>query len=344
MMMYLNTMKIPFHRITKRTFVTNTNQMNNYTHTTMKSQTMIAPEELISLLPPMKRILFICPVLHATYHDNRDSSSTSSKCIINNDKYNDNISGDDNDDNDDNNNNEYEKCSISIAVSDPYLAYAIPIPTKSDNYLTYKSLNVPKQNWQNRLTTGNNIINEGRENDGKIFWSSSSTSPSNIPQTQSDLLSQIIRGQEDEECYTDIGAILVFGLPIQCERNKLSPNKNHKIRYIRDSLSTMIGNIQTDDELMTKTSTVEIPLTTSSLKAFDLQCYVDDQPNLDEAITMSNEEPEMWEEIDFDSITNNTHDVTKLINDDPTIVTIHAAASLNAFLWKHTGGWRNTFG
>jgi hypothetical protein len=56
---------------------------------------------------------------------------------------------------------------------------------------------------------------------------------------------------------------------------------------------------------------------------------------LQDARKMAMEEPEMWEEIPLD------HDeYHHQIRIEPEI---HAAVKLNAFLWKHRGGWRNTF-
>jgi len=63
-----------------------------------------------------------------------------------------------------------------------------------------------------------------------------------------------------------------------------------------------------------------------------LRCTIETQLSLAEARKRKETEWEMWEEIDLSS-----DDCA----DDPSIA---AAISLNAWLWEHCGGWRNTFG
>jgi RNase H-fold protein (predicted Holliday junction resolvase) len=60
-----------------------------------------------------------------------------------------------------------------------------------------------------------------------------------------------------------------------------------------------------------------------------LICTIDEQLSLEEALRRKETEWEMWEEID-----------------DPGDgeASTEAAVALNAWLWEHCGGWRNTFG
>jgi RNase H-fold protein (predicted Holliday junction resolvase) len=60
-----------------------------------------------------------------------------------------------------------------------------------------------------------------------------------------------------------------------------------------------------------------------------LVCTIDEQLSLEEALRRKETEWEMWEEIE-----------------DPGDgeASTQAAVALNAWLWEHCGGWRNTFG
>lgn len=59
-----------------------------------------------------------------------------------------------------------------------------------------------------------------------------------------------------------------------------------------------------------------------------LCCTIDDRLTMDQAHAAKLEEVELWEDIDLDDETLSTD----------------AAVALNHFLFKHCGGWRNTFG
>ena len=62
-----------------------------------------------------------------------------------------------------------------------------------------------------------------------------------------------------------------------------------------------------------------------------LICHIDEQLSLEEALSRKKTESEMWEDINLDD-----HSL-----EDPSV---EAAVALNAWLWMHCGGWRNTFG
>ena len=59
-----------------------------------------------------------------------------------------------------------------------------------------------------------------------------------------------------------------------------------------------------------------------------LRCRIETQLSLEEALQRKQTEWEMWEEIDVSNGEASTE----------------AAIALNAWLWEHCGGWRNTFG
>jgi RNase H-fold protein (predicted Holliday junction resolvase) len=59
-----------------------------------------------------------------------------------------------------------------------------------------------------------------------------------------------------------------------------------------------------------------------------LACISDERLSFDEARLCTEQEVEMWEDVDLDC---------------PDLST-DAAVALNRFLWTHTGGWQNTFG
>jgi RNase H-fold protein (predicted Holliday junction resolvase) len=63
-------------------------------------------------------------------------------------------------------------------------------------------------------------------------------------------------------------------------------------------------------------------------RQFELVCCIQERLTIQEAQEMAENEPAMWEDIE-------------LKDDSPTI---HACVALNSFLWKHIGGWPNTFG
>ena len=60
-----------------------------------------------------------------------------------------------------------------------------------------------------------------------------------------------------------------------------------------------------------------------------LQCVIDEQISIEEAMKSKETEWEMWEEIEEPSNGK---------------ASTEAAVALNGWLWKHCGGWRNTFG
>jgi hypothetical protein len=205
-------------------------------------------------------------------------------------------------------------------ISDPYLANAIPIQIKRDHW-TYKSFNILKEHrYDDRMS-----IKRGKDNLPTI-WPSSSY----VPQNKTEFLLKI--GQEEGE-YNDIGAI-IFGLPIRFGDGGDEDNVNMK--KLRDSLWSTIDKLQIHDNLNGNIT----DNFSSFMSPFGLQCYVEDQLTIDEAMKMANEEPEMWEEIDLYCFVNNDPTIE---GDESKSISTNAAAVLNAFLWKHTGGWRNTF-
>jgi len=192
-----------------------------------------------------------------------------------------------------------------MAISDPYLAYAIPI--KDDG--------LPRKNHSLLVPKGyvNTILGEQETKRlPRMIWEG-------LPQTSTEFLEQV--------GYNDVGA-LVLALPLKMREPSLptagvdsnSSSDDSKIKAIRESIKCIVKNFMHDnDENQSRRR-----------GSFDLQCMVEDHLTLSEARKMAMEEQEMWEEVslDCDTISPETH----------------AACALNAFLWRHTGGWRNTFG
>lgn len=242
-----------------------------------------ASRVLLASLPPLKRILCLCPV--PVPNDQKDGSP--------------------------NNSNEYERLSIGMAISDPYLSYAIPIePSTTDAFskdrISYHSpLSIPKESGTTSTL--------GKKRARPIIWEG-------LPKTSEEFLDQV--------GYRDVGA-LVFSLPLKRRSMVLSTGsdcEDTKMKAIRKSINCMVQNLRNGIE------DVECHRQNQrECRSFlDLQCFVEDQLTaLNEARAMAAEEPEMWEEIS--------------LGEEPISPDMQAATALNAFLWKHTGGWRNTF-
>lgn len=62
--------------------------------------------------------------------------------------------------------------------------------------------------------------------------------------------------------------------------------------------------------------------------AVPLACLSDERITMEQAQLATTQEVEMWEDVDLEC----------------TDLSTDAAVALNSFLWKHTGGWQNTFG
>eukprot|EP00551_Chaetoceros_affinis_P012408 CAMPEP_0203675412 /NCGR_PEP_ID=MMETSP0090-20130426/20279_1 /ASSEMBLY_ACC=CAM_ASM_001088 /TAXON_ID=426623 /ORGANISM="Chaetoceros affinis, Strain CCMP159" /LENGTH=264 /DNA_ID=CAMNT_0050541599 /DNA_START=76 /DNA_END=867 /DNA_ORIENTATION=+ len=241
---------------------------------------LMASEKLISLLPPMKRIICFCPVL----------LDMDDKCC---------------DEKIPSGTNNFEVYSISAAISDPYLSFATPLKSKgAATRWMDRSLYIPKDF---STSTGG----EGKSKQ-PVFWR-------NLPQSQDELLMQV--GEE----YNDIGGV-VFGLPIKLTHD----SNNVNIKDVRDVLRNELGNLQT---LHSSNKNCNRSL---SLRPFNLQCQIDDQVTLDEALKRANEQPEMWEELNLSSFLE--PDLGRSRN-HPKCVSNHAAAALNTFLWEVSGGW-----
>lgn len=193
---------------------------------------------------------------------------------------------------------------IGMAVSDPYLAHAISIPASS----------IPTID---KLTAG-------KEMSSSVY---SFRSLSNIRE-ESWLQSTAVRPGQfwDRFCgHSDIGAV-AFALPmINNARTNFDDEAVRQIReelrfIIEDSYASCVGNeYHSHDEV--------------SKKLF-LQCEIDDRLTEQEAAQKAEEEPAMWDEIE-DILVNEGNFL------DPST---HASVALNEFLWRHTGGWPNTFG
>ena len=108
----------------------------------------------------------------------------------------------------------------------------------------------------------------------------------------------------EEACLDQGVGALTLALPLQ------EVSDAHTADRIRDALYWKLLN---DDRL-----NAHVPLMT--------KC--DEQMTLPQARQLAREQVELWESVDLE-------------NPSPSR---DAAVALNNFLWKHTGGWRNTFG
>ena len=177
---------------------------------------------------------------------------------------------------------------IGFAVSDPYLAYAIPIyPVQG---LTAFELHVsgPKRDE----------IPEGIQQQQQITWT-------NLPETQDKLLNSL--------GYRDLGAV-ALALPMKTNEFDKFNQTEHYLNNVRDSMRQIVRNYQGDEET----------------RPFNLLCYVEDRLTVEEAKERAKNEPEIWEEVQFES---------------KHVPSMNACVALNSFLYRHNGGgWPNTFG
>lgn len=118
--------------------------------------------------------------------------------------------------------------------------------------------------------------------------------------------------------FRDIGA-LVLALPMNEGNSEETSNFDDKrLRVVRGSVDKILRNYETDEE---------------HGGSFALRCNIDERLTLTEALNMAKEEPEMWDEIELGGEEGET-----------ICPSVQAAVALNNFLWRHTGGWQNTFG
>ncbi len=316
----------------------------------MKSKlTSLAPDFFISQLPPLKRILCICPVeeVSVVVENNTRSRNT----VMNHHHHEQKF---------------FPKTySLSMAVSDPYLAYAIPLSPSSTTFTT-QSLNhhnysVHPNHLRNHWTM-NCVRHSSVDNDKTyIRWSDE------FPCTYEMFQNEIIQMNDE---YSDIGGIL-FTLPITQRRRgwKKSDNddydnhNNHTSSVEEEDIEQYpksfklihqaICNSLIERFLSSKKDAIHSKNT--SIDA-SLVCYSYYAENIDynEAIQLAKEEPEMWEYVvvdDLHLLNNNLCDLEDgRITESQYVqqkkynfTSLHAATALNMFLWKYTGGWRNTF-
>lgn len=180
-----------------------------------------------------------------------------------------------------------EYFDIGFAVSDPYLAYALPIEPELASFELHvlrQSLN-EKQQQQESL---------------KIMWTS-------LPQTSEALMESI--------GYNDLGGV-VLALPMKTQVFDKCEHDSDDLHLNRacDAMQQVVRNYQGD----------------TSIRPFNLLCYVQDRLTMDEAKVMAQNEPEIWEEVEFGKI---------------QVPHMNACVALNYFLYRHNGGgWPNTFG
>lgn len=177
---------------------------------------------------------------------------------------------------------------IGFAVSDPYLAYALPIHLEEGNR-PYE-LHVPRPE-----TIGTPAKAERQT----ITWTT-------LPETSQELMESL--------GYSDVGGV-ALALPMKTQRLDQLRKIFHDLHLngVRDSIRQIVRNYQGEDT-----------------RRFNLQCYVQDRLTWEEAKEMAKNEPEIWEEVDFES---------------KHVASLNACVALNSFLYRHNGGgWPNTFG
>lgn len=179
---------------------------------------------------------------------------------------------------------------IGFAVSDPYLAYAIPIYPVQGRTAFELHVSRPKRDE----------ITEGIQQQQQITWT-------NLPETQDKLLTSL--------GYRDLGAV-ALALPMKTnEFDKFRQTFDGlHLNNVRDSMRRIVRNYQGDEET----------------RPFNLLCYVEDRLTVEEAKERAKNEPEIWEEVQFES---------------KHVSSMNACVALNSFLYRHNGGgWPNTFG
>eukprot|EP00557_Chaetoceros_sp_GSL56_P005007 CAMPEP_0176496236 /NCGR_PEP_ID=MMETSP0200_2-20121128/11088_1 /TAXON_ID=947934 /ORGANISM="Chaetoceros sp., Strain GSL56" /LENGTH=263 /DNA_ID=CAMNT_0017894179 /DNA_START=466 /DNA_END=1257 /DNA_ORIENTATION=- len=225
-----------------------------------------------------------------------------------------------------------EKYSIGMAISDPYLAYAIPIQPQTMTTSSYEVI------LQQRKTN---------YHDYNESWPIPSYKQQGFPNTLQELMYQ---------CgYMDIGAI-ILGRPLltldDCTTNNHDPQPQQQqqqqqqqqvdenVKIVHDIMYSHFNNLLVSSQKDNKYSGT-IPKMAALQGCFKLE--EDDEQHdlvtLQDARNMAMEEPEMWEEIPLSWSDQDEQDESGII----VPAEIHAAVKLNVFLWRYTGGWRNTF-
>jgi hypothetical protein len=284
---------------------------NNATTTTTNDY---ANEKMLARIPPMKRILCLCPVPVpcSSLEEEQEEEMTT---LRSSDKKNNKIG--------------YEKYSIGMAVSDPYLAYAIPIIKQQ----TMKGYEQEEQGGEKDISfciKRNSLV-------GKHKNHHLDEALEEFPVTLGELIHQ--------SGYMDIGAI-VLGRPLLLDHEvsvvveKISRRDNNRVDPLLHLAHEHDRNNNQMDENINMVQSAFFSLLKNliitSQKYKNMPCFKleEERMTLQDSKTMAMEEPEMWEEIPLDDDGHSS----RIIPPE-----IHASVALNVFLWRYTGGWRNTF-
>ena len=347
------------------------------TTTATKSSALLSvstsPETFLAQLTPMKRILFICPTIITTITTGvvpRRKNNTAKKA--NQNQQHDDDGGDDDPP------PSPLPCStpftFSFAISDAYLSHALPIiiPNNENTWFHYRN---PDDAANNSISNSNTsydfypslLSDRDRDRDHDHDHVEQNAIPFNdiggivlglpmkavLPQQQFSALDLITKNEKDDELISIVDLVATA----QQERNirdslgaammvPILPSSSSSSSPHQSSfLSTFLQryNIQITNHDNTNTNNDHdinnIPLPMMSI------CYYNQQLRMDEARKIANEEPEIWEEISdlLGEDDNNTSKVKCLPLPPSPPLPLHAAVGLNSFLWKYTGGWRNTF-
>lgn len=254
---------------------------------------LVSGATLVSRLSPMKRILCVCPAPPRQHRRRRNSDENHDERGTRRD------------------------FSVGFALSDPYLAHAFPVRENEHDH----------RRLQTRI---------------KELLDSSSSS-SDVRSFRTELL--------DELGFADVGAV-AFALPMTTTTSSSKPPtsssattaEDREMRYLRGCLRELFSSAVTENDdkdddkdgaggVSSKRENTFLRKAIVRRHPFSLQCDVDQRVTVDEAKIMSEEEPDMWEEV-----------CPIVVADDERVdPSVHAAVALNCFLWEHTGGWRNTF-
>lgn len=292
-------------------------------NTTNKSNKNIcASQKMLARIPPMKRILCLCPV-PAPFPSPEEHCELETRRSTNKN----------------NNGIHYEKYWLGMAVSDPYLAYAIPIRQRQHQTMYDQEVGEDHDVDISSFyvgTTSDNLLLGSMNNLNNRNETLPLASCKGFPKTMQELM--------DRSGYMDIGAI-VLGLPMVdtglLVDNASISQRNEKMELVQSAVFSLLNNLLAESRQDDKSTTIRN--SSPKKERSVLQCFQleEERMTLQDARKMAREEPEMWEEIQLDDHDDRDDEHQSSIPLTPP--EIHASVVLNDFLWKHTGGWRNTF-
>lgn len=205
---------------------------------------------------------------------------------------------------------------IGVAISDPYLARAEIVNFQSSSS---SSSVLEDQAWTIKWPQHENNYSE-----------------SNRPNRENDRIQHsfpsLVKEFTDQIDHTDIGAI-AFALPMKPS----NANTTRWVNYASLNAHNHTATVKAIQQFMHITILKNYWEQDPRFAGNGLVCELNDPCTLAKARQMAKEEPDMWE--DIPELVANDGDTKENI-----APSVHAAVALNQFLWKHTCGWKNTFG